>query len=695
MDMPTFPRDAPQDLANLHHCIDALVRGEWTEEEFLSETLDLLEGEADLNWDALAYIDQHYRRGQLDERTFQSIKSQIAQRAVGERSGAQACRDGVTVELFPVRRTAPVKAGSLAAAGKLGLAVGAPAYPRPAVPAPVVPGLAADAPGNAALEIGRVLRNRYRVKRLLGRGGMGDVYEAVDLSGDVGAQPKGQVAIKVLREKFDQRPELMARLRREFACTRKLSHPNIVKVFEFDRVDDWAFYTMELLEGEGVDDMLAREAGRPLPRPYAWALIGAIGAALAHAHSRNVIHGDLSPKNVMITPGGEVRVLDFGSSTMSNGIAAPAETRVEGAVATTPAYASCELLEGQRADPRDDLYSLACIAFELLAGARPFPGKRSSEARDAGIQPRRPPGLNHTQWRTLQMGLSWDRDARSISVRQWLARLGLEPEPECLPPLSGLGAKLRRRPAGIALAAILIVAAVGSIIAPRLFPSDAGSADSVAARSTPEVPLSAGAPPAPADSGPAAPMPATSEPAPVPSAPVVASAPPASLPRSPVAPPTVASPTVASAAVASAAAGVAAPAVRSEPIRRPPPAAAAAAHRPAFGFAAHRYFVRPGAHFVETRVWRSRGSDEPGNFVWWTNDSSARAGIDFVGQAPTPHPFASAGRQASLYVRLLPNPRRTQNADFRVCVGRSGAARSANNVTCSSVLLPAFGDPAS
>ena len=370
MDMPTFPRDAPQDLANLHHCIDALVRGEWTEEEFLSETLDLLEGEADLNWDALAYIDQHYRRGQLDERTFQSIKSQIAQRAVGERSGAQACRDGVTVELFPVRRTAPVKAGSLAAAGKLGLAVGAPAYPRPAVPAPVVPGLAADAPGNAALEIGRVLRNRYRVKRLLGRGGMGDVYEAVDLSGDVGAQPKGQVAIKVLREKFDQRPELMARLRREFACTRKLSHPNIVKVFEFDRVDDWAFYTMELLEGEGVDDMLAREAGRPLPRPYAWALIGAIGAALAHAHSRNVIHGDLSPKNVMITPGGEVRVLDFGSSTMSNGIAAPAETRVEGAVATTPAYASCELLEGQRADPRDDLYSLACIAFELLAGAR-------------------------------------------------------------------------------------------------------------------------------------------------------------------------------------------------------------------------------------------------------------------------------------------------------------------------------------
>jgi hypothetical protein len=152
---------------------------------------------------------------------------------------------------------------------------------------------------------------------------------------------------------------------------------------------------------------------------------------------------------------------------------------------------------------------------------------------------------------------------------------------------------------------------------------------------------------------------------------------------------------VASAAVASAAAGVAAPAVRSEPIRRPPPAAAAAAHRPAFGFAAHRYFVRPGAHFVETRVWRSRGSDEPGNFVWWTNDSSARAGIDFVGQAPTPHPFASAGRQASLYVRLLPNPRRTQNADFRVCVGRSGAARSANNVTCSSVLLPAFGDPAS
>ena len=202
------------------------------------------------------------------------------------------------------------------------------------------------------------------------------------------------------------------------------SHPNIIKVFEFDRVDNWAFYTMELLKGERVDDMLAREAGRALPRPYAWALIGAIGAALAHAHSRNVIHGDLSPKNVMITPGGEVRVLDFGSSTMSNGAAVSALPLVGGAVATTPAYASCELLEGQPADPRDDLYSLACIAFELLAGVRPFPGKRSNEARDEGIQPRRPPGLNYTQWRTLQVGLSWARDARSMSVRQWLARLG-------------------------------------------------------------------------------------------------------------------------------------------------------------------------------------------------------------------------------------------------------------------------------
>jgi serine/threonine protein kinase len=709
MDTPTFPRDAPQDLASLHHCIDALVRGDWTEEEFLSGTLDLLEAEADLNWDALAYIDQRYRRGQLDERTFQSIKSQIAQRAVGD-SGAQGSRDGVTVELYPARRPAPVKPASVAATGNSGEEVLAGAFPRPAVPASVVPGPAvrgpaADRPGKPALEIGQVLRDRYRVTRLLGRGGMGDVYEALDVSGDAGAQPKRRVAIKVLRERFDQRPELTARLRREFECTRKLSHPNIVKVFEFDRVDDWAFYTMELLEGERVDDMLAREAGRPLPRPYVWALIGAIGAALAHAHSRNVIHGDLSPKNVMITPGGEVRVLDFGSSTMSNVVAVPADTRVEGAVATTPAYASCELLEGLRADPRDDLYSLACIAFELLAGARPFPGKRSSEARDEGIRPRRPPGLNYTQWRTLQMGLSWARDARSLSVRQWLARLGLEPEPECLPLLSDLGAKPRLRRAGMAVAAILIAAAAGSITAPRLFHSAADGADPTA-QSTPEMPqiadaspaaadaapAAAGPPPASADSGPAAPIPAIPEPAPVSSTPVVTSASPAPLPRSAVAPATEGSPTAAPAAVASAA--VAVPAVRSEPIRRPP-MAAAAAPRPAFGFTAHRYFVRRGAHFVETRVWRSRGSEVSGNFVWWTNDSSARAGIDFVAQAPTPHPFASAGQQASLYVRLLPNPHRTQNVDFRVCLGRTGAARSANNVSCSSVLLPAVGDPAS
>ncbi len=495
MDTPTFPRDAPQDLASLHHCIDALVRGEWTEEEFLSGTLDLLEAEADLSWDALAYIDQRYRRGQLDERTFQSIKSQIAQRAIGD-SRVRDGRDGVTVELYPARRPVPVKAKSPAASGNSGVADWAAAIPRPAIPASAVPGPtsavpgptsavpgptsaargpAAAGPGKPVLAIGQVLRDRYCVKRLLGRGGMGDVYEALDVSGEAGAPPKRPVAIKVLREGFDQPPELTARLRREFECTRKLSHPNIIKVFEFDRVDNWAFYTMELLKGERVDDMLAREAGRALPRPYAWALIGAIGAALAHAHSRNVIHGDLSPKNVMITPGGEVRVLDFGSSTMSNGAAVSALPLVGGAVATTPAYASCELLEGQPADPRDDLYSLACIAFELLAGVRPFPGKRSNEARDEGIQPRRPPGLNYTQWRTLQVGLSWARDARSMSVRQWLARLGLEPEPECLPPLSGLGANPRLRRAGIAAAAILITAAAGAVIAPRLLHSSAGA----------------------------------------------------------------------------------------------------------------------------------------------------------------------------------------------------------------------------
>src|SRR6202034_645892 len=92
----------------------------------------------------------------------------------------------------------------------------------------------------------------------------------------------------------------------------------------------------------------------------------------------------------------------------------------------TPAYACCELLEGRPPDPRDDIYALACLSYELLAGTHPFQRRRSTEARDLGIVPKRPAELSQRQWRALVMGLSWHRAGRSIPIRAWLKKLDTE-----------------------------------------------------------------------------------------------------------------------------------------------------------------------------------------------------------------------------------------------------------------------------
>ena len=129
---------------------------------------------------------------------------------------------------------------------------------------------------------------------------------------------------------------------------------------------------MELLEGERLGQLIQRAGGR-LPRRYALAIIRDIGAAIAHAHSRGVVHADLKPHNIMITRDGHVRVLDFGSGAVRPGEPWISELSPGGDYRqATPQYASCEQLQGWCADPRDDIYALACMAYQLLAGKHPF-----------------------------------------------------------------------------------------------------------------------------------------------------------------------------------------------------------------------------------------------------------------------------------------------------------------------------------
>src|SRR5664279_4000129 len=286
------------------------------------------------------------------------------------------------------------------------------------------PGHDFDERGSSSpVAIGRVLRERYVLEKRLGSGGMGTVFKAFDRYRSDLPESKRYVAVKILHQKTVNRLELLDILRREFYCTQMLSHCNVVKVYELDRDGDVDFFTMELLEGELLSSVTERLHPVPMSRPYAWEIIRQIGAGLAHAHTRNVVHTDLKPHNIMITDSGEVRVLDFGASSTSMTQGPDVLSRRNGLSAITPAYACCELLAGRPADPRDDIYAFACIAYELLAGSHPFQRRPSTVARDLGVVPQRPPGLTGRQWKALVMGLSWHRAGRSIAVGAWLDKL--------------------------------------------------------------------------------------------------------------------------------------------------------------------------------------------------------------------------------------------------------------------------------
>jgi serine/threonine protein kinase len=297
----------------------------------------------------------------------------------------------------------------------------------------------ADGSSNTVhLAAGHLIGGRYRVERELGEGGMGVVYLAADEQ-----VPGERFAIKVLKEAL--RPEALAQLREEVRKTRKLSHPNIVDVHSVNVDGQTLYVLMEFLEGKSLDQLLDEEFGRGMPFSHAWPIIEDVGAALRNAHDHNVIHSDLKPANVFLTSSGRTKLLDFGIARVSRG---PLLQARSGTRALTPAYASCEMLEGKEADRRDDIYSFACVIYEMLCGERPFGDRTAREARDDRAQVMPLQGLSRVQNAALAQALSFGREGRTASVEKLLEGLGAEPP--------------RTRPAALLGAvAIAVLVAVG------------------------------------------------------------------------------------------------------------------------------------------------------------------------------------------------------------------------------------------
>jgi TolB-like protein len=292
---------------------------------------------------------------------------------------------------------------------------------------------AADVSSSAArLAVGQLLGGRYRIERELGEGGMGVVYLVRD------EQIAGETfAVKVLKE--GQHPEALTLLREEVRKTRKLSHPNIVDVHSVNVDGQRLYVLMECLEGKSLDALLNEEFGRGMSFSHAWPIIEDVAAALGNAHDHNVIHSDIKPANVFVTTSGRTKLLDFGIARVSRG---PLLLARSGPRAVTPAYASCEMLEGKEADRRDDIYSFACVIYEMLCGDRPFGEITAREAREAGSEVPPLQGLSRGQNAALAQALAFDRERRSASVETLLAGLSPEERPRGRPGAAVAGAIL-------------------------------------------------------------------------------------------------------------------------------------------------------------------------------------------------------------------------------------------------------------
>jgi serine/threonine-protein kinase len=212
---------------------------------------------------------------------------------------------------------------------------------------------------------GKILGNRYHLLELIGEGGMALVYKAEC------SLLCRTVAVKILRPQFASDSEFVERFRREARAAASLSQPNIVGIYDVGQEDGIDYIVMEYIPGDNLKDIIRKEA--PLSIDRALDITKQISAALHHAHQRNIVHRDIKPHNILITPDGQVKVTDFG---IARAISASSFTQV-GVVVGSVQYSSPEQAKGGVVGPQSDLYSLGCVLYEMLTGVVPFQGDTS------------------------------------------------------------------------------------------------------------------------------------------------------------------------------------------------------------------------------------------------------------------------------------------------------------------------------
>ncbi|MGV9826855.1 MULTISPECIES: protein kinase domain-containing protein [unclassified Gordonia (in: high G+C Gram-positive bacteria)] len=219
-----------------------------------------------------------------------------------------------------------------------------------------------------SLQNGATIADRYRLRRLIATGGMGQVWEALD------TRLNRRVAVKVLKAEYSDDPEFTARFRAEAQTTAKLNNPGIANVFDYGETPDrtggapLAYLVMELVDGEPLNSVISR-LGR-LSLANTLDMLEQTGRALQAAHSAGLVHRDVKPGNILITPTGQVKITDFGIAKAVDS----APVTQTGMVMGTAQYISPEQATGGEATAASDVYSLGVVGYEALTGRRPFLG---------------------------------------------------------------------------------------------------------------------------------------------------------------------------------------------------------------------------------------------------------------------------------------------------------------------------------
>jgi serine/threonine-protein kinase len=227
-----------------------------------------------------------------------------------------------------------------------------------------IPG--ATAPGVAAVDLqqGATFAGRYRIEQVLGRGGMGVVYRAVD------TQLDETVAIKTLPgDVMSRSPEDLERFKREIRLARKITHRNVLRTYDYGEAEGVYFISMEFVRGYTLNELLDEAPNKQMAPRLAIGITRQISRGLHAAHEQGIIHRDIKPQNVLIDAKGEVKLMDFGIARMAE---APEAMTQAGLIVGTPHYMSPEQVQGKQLDARSDVYSMGVLIYEMLVGRKPF-----------------------------------------------------------------------------------------------------------------------------------------------------------------------------------------------------------------------------------------------------------------------------------------------------------------------------------